>query len=62
MTLICEVPYNTVTMSRLQDTSNDFIIVIDTHRYKVDQKNYIICESPNTPGTHRSIIITAEKL
>lgn len=62
MTLICEVPYNTVTMSRLQDTSNDFIIVIDTHRYKVDKKNYIICESPNTPGTHRSIIITAEKL
>lgn len=62
MTLICEVPYQTVTMTRLQDSSTDFIIVIENYRYKVDKKNYIICESPNTPGTNRSIIITAEKL
>lgn len=62
MTLICEVPYNTVTMTRLQDTSIDFIIEIENYRYKVDKKNYIICENPNASGTHRSIIITAEKL
>lgn len=64
MTLTCELPYQATTMTKLQDLSTDFIIVIESNNYKVDKKNYMICENPNTSGsgTYRSIIITAERI